>query len=77
MASWILFRQLLLNGTNGEKYYRGRVTLDHNYVGNNPSANKIMPGMTAEADIITGEKSILAYLLKPIQVSMQTALTEK
>jgi len=64
-------------GTNGEKYYRGRILLDQNHVGHNAANNIIMPGMTVEADIITGEKSILAYLLKPIQVSLQTALTEK
>lgn len=26
----------------------------------------IIPGMVAEVDIITGQKSILAYLLKPV-----------
>ncbi len=68
---------ITFTGATGEKFYRGRITLDKNHIGNDAARNLIMPGMTVEADIITGEKSILAYLLKPIQVSMQTALTEK
>lgn len=62
---------------NNKPYYRGRVALLQNYVGNDPKKNIIMPGMTSEVDIITGEKSILAYLLKPIHLSLKTAFTER
>jgi adhesin transport system membrane fusion protein len=37
----------------------------------------ILPGMVAEVDIITGQKSILAYLLKPVLKAKQAALTER
>ena len=37
----------------------------------------IIPGMVAEVDIITGQKSILAYLLKPVLRAKQAALTER
>jgi adhesin transport system membrane fusion protein len=37
----------------------------------------IIPGMVAEVDIITGQKSILSYLLKPVLKAKQTALTER
>ena len=37
----------------------------------------IIPGMVAEVDIITGKKSILAYLLKPVLRAKQGALTER
>lgn len=37
----------------------------------------IIPGMMAEVDIMTGKKSILTYLLKPILRSKQIALTER
>lgn len=60
-----------------QPYYRGRITLSKNYVGHNPDANVILPGMTVEADIVTGEKTILAYLLKPIHLSLKTAFTER
>lgn len=37
----------------------------------------IMPGMTATVDIITGKKSVLDYLLKPILKTKQNAFTER
>lgn len=37
----------------------------------------IIPGMVAEVDIITGEKSILTYLIKPVLRAKQGALTER
>jgi adhesin transport system membrane fusion protein len=37
----------------------------------------IIPGMVAEVDIITGQKSILSYLLKPVLKAKQNALTER
>jgi len=37
----------------------------------------IIPGMTAQVDIITGKKTVLAYLLKPILRAKQNALTER
>lgn len=64
------------SGENVERYYQGKVLLEKNYVGNNPS-NVIMPGMTVMADVITGEKTILEYMLKPIHISMITAFRER
>ncbi|MCD6527219.1 MAG: HlyD family type I secretion periplasmic adaptor subunit [Desulfuromonas sp.] len=37
----------------------------------------IIPGMTASVDILTGKKSVLSYLLKPILKAKQTALRER
>ena len=37
----------------------------------------IIPGMIAEVDILTGKKSVLSYLLKPILRAKQYALTER
>jgi len=61
---------------NESRHYRGRVLLDKNYVGNNVS-NKIIPGMTVMADIVTGNKTVLQYMLKPIHLSLKTSLTER
>lgn len=61
---------------NDERYYQGRVLLNQDYVGGNPD-NIILPGMTVMADVITGEKTILQYLLKPIHISLRTAFTER
>ena len=61
---------------NGERYFQGRVKLARNYVGEDPH-NTVMPGMTVMADIITGEKTVLDYLLKPIRNTLSTAFTER
>jgi adhesin transport system membrane fusion protein len=37
----------------------------------------IIPGMTVEVDILTGKKSILAYLMKPVLRAKQYAMTER
>ena len=37
----------------------------------------IMPGMTTQVDILTGKKTVLSYLLKPILRAKQNALTER
>ena len=37
----------------------------------------IIPGMTVEVDILTGKKSVLAYLMKPVLRAKQYALTER
>lgn len=64
------------SGEQGERFYRGRIILDQDHVGANHN-NLIIPGMTVMADIITGEKTILQYLLKPVHVSLKTAFTER
>ena len=62
---------------DGTRYYLGKVSLEKNYVGQDSTRNLIIPGMTVEADIVTGTKTILAYLLKPIHTAVTTAFTER
>lgn len=61
----------------GKPYYRGSVTIHQNYLGANPQRNPILPGMTVQADIKTGEKTVMEYLLKPVFTSVQEALRER
>jgi adhesin transport system membrane fusion protein len=59
---------------DGKPYYNVRVrTHEPKFDEDKP----IIPGMTAEADILTGKKSILAYLMKPVLRAKQYALTER
>lgn len=62
---------------DGTRYYMGRVSLEKNYVGKDSSQNLIVPGMTVQADIVTGSKSILSYLLKPINNAISVAFSER
>lgn len=62
---------------NDEPYYQGRVRLAQNYVGTVESENVLLPGMTVQADIATGRKTVLQYLLKPIYTTVDQAMTER
>lgn len=53
-------------GTDNKPYYKGLVVMEHPYVGNVPGRNLLLAGMSVEAEILTGEKTLLAYLIKPL-----------
>ncbi len=61
----------------GASYYRAIVRLSKNHVGDDEKKNLVLPGMTVQADILTSRKSILAYLMRPLTVSLDYALTER
>lgn len=61
----------------GEPYYKGIVALDRSYVGYDPERNRVLPGMTVQADINTGKKTLLQYLLKPVYVAMSQGFRER
>lgn len=61
----------------GVTYYKARVKFEKNYVGIDPQKNIILPGMELMGDIITGDKTVMAYLLKPIQISLNGAFSER
>ena len=58
----------------GNAFYTVRVRTDRPTLGNNLP---VIPGMIAEVDIITGEKSVLSYLLKPVLRAKARALSER
>ncbi len=62
---------------NGNSYYRGRIHLKTNVMIVSNKKKFLIPGMRVQADILTGKKSVIAYLLKPILTTKQEALTER
>jgi adhesin transport system membrane fusion protein len=62
---------------NKKPYYKAFITLDQLYVGKNPKVNHISVGMTVQADIHTGEKTLLQYLVKPIYNAVKTSFRER
>jgi adhesin transport system membrane fusion protein len=61
----------------GNAYYQVRVRTNQNYLMGKEGKMPIIPGMVANVDILTGKKTILSYLLKPILKAKQTALRER
>ena len=61
----------------GNAFYLVRVRTEKSYLGDISKPLPIIPGMMASVDIITGKKSVLEYLLKPIIRAKQSALRER
>ena len=57
----------------GMVYYKARVKPDQNYVGHNSKENMLIPGMTAEVDIITDQKTVFQAIIKPVYSAIDTA----
>ena len=60
-----------------QPYYRAEVLLAQAYVGSDPAQRHIVPGMTVQADVITGKKTVLDYILKPIYRGFQGSFHER
>ncbi|MDF1749688.1 MAG: HlyD family type I secretion periplasmic adaptor subunit [Alphaproteobacteria bacterium] len=58
----------------GKPYYRVRLSTTDTSLGKDMP---IIPGMTATVDIITGHKTVLQYLLKPIEKGLTNSMTER
>ncbi len=58
-------------------YYVIKVRTERSHLGTDEKPLLIIPGMVASVDIITGKKSVLSYLLKPIIRARAEALHER
>ena len=61
----------------GNSFYLIQVRTNKNHLGSDAHPLLIIPGMIATVDIITGEKSVLDYLLKPVLKARAEALRER
>jgi adhesin transport system membrane fusion protein len=61
----------------GNSFYVIKLRTDKSHLGSVEHPLLIIPGMVASVDIITGKKSVLSYLLKPIIRARAEALRER
>ena len=63
----------------GESFYQIKVRTPTNSLGTDSTGKDliIIPGMITEVDILTGRRSILSYLLRPINRASERALRER
>jgi adhesin transport system membrane fusion protein len=61
----------------GNRFFRVMIRTDKNYLGSDTDPLPIIPGMVASIDILTGEKTVLDYILKPIKKVRDEALRER
>jgi adhesin transport system membrane fusion protein len=60
----------------GNSFYLVQLRTDKNYLGPKTNPLPIIPGMIASVDILTGKKTVLSYLLKPVLRAKYMALRE-
>ena len=67
----------LVDKESGEAYYVVQIATDRSELIRDGKNYPIIPGMIASVEILTGKKTILSYLLKPINKARYEALTER
>lgn len=58
-------------------YYKAFIALKQYYVGSDSKKNQLSPGMTITADIHTGSKTLLQYLIRPVYNAYKSAFRER
>lgn len=61
----------------GEKYFKGLVTLERSSLEHNGQSFPITAGMVVTASVTTGSKSVMQYILKPVVRSYDRAFSER
>ena len=60
-----------------ESYYLIKVRTDANHLETDKERLEIIPGMTASVNIVTGKKTVLDYLLKPVLRAKHNSMHER
>ena len=61
----------------GESFYRVRIRTPQKHIKRKGEILPIIPGMVASVDILTGEKTVMEYLLKPFIKTLDEAMHER
>jgi adhesin transport system membrane fusion protein len=61
----------------GETYYRVMVRTEKNHLGTSERPLPVIPGMVTTVEVLTGQKTVLEYLLKPARMLRDEALRER
>ncbi len=67
----------IMDPVQNEEFYLVNIKTDRNYLGSQANKKEIIVGMTVQADIVTGKKTILQYIMKPILRAKYNAFREK
>jgi len=61
----------------GEHFFKIQVRTQQNHLGTDDNPLPIIPGMVATVDIMTGHKTVMDYILKPLKRAQAAALSER
>lgn len=62
---------------NEQPYYKGIVKLERSFMGPENGQFPVLPGMVVQADIVTGSRTLLQYLLKPMFVALDSSFHQR
>ncbi|MCV0425226.1 MAG: HlyD family type I secretion periplasmic adaptor subunit [Roseibium sp.] len=62
---------------NGNYFFKAKIPLSSNRIGSGNQAETISPGMVVDAKIVTGSKSVMQYMLKPVTRAIGDPLSER
>ena len=79
LASTVIAYESKNNNNQNESFYQIKVRTAQNSLGKDRTGKEleIIPGMVAEVDVLTGKKTVLTYLLKPINRARMRAFRER
>lgn len=66
-----------LTNEEGETFYRVRIRTKETALKRKGEVLEIIPGMVASVDILTGEKTVMEYILKPLIKTLDVAMNER
>ncbi len=61
----------------GVFYYKAIISFTEKVIGNGHNERSLLPGMQVNAKIVTGSKSIMRYMLKPVTRSLGNIFSER
>jgi adhesin transport system membrane fusion protein len=67
----------LVDKERQESYFEAILETERNYLGDAAERLTISPGMAADASILTGKRTLMAYLLKPVVKTLDKSLRER
>jgi hemolysin D len=70
------FRRESAGKATGEVYYMSRLTLDGTALKNMIDSSRLLPGMTLNAEVIVGRRSVMSYLAWPLTKGLGEAARE-
>ncbi|WP_298836778.1 HlyD family type I secretion periplasmic adaptor subunit [uncultured Roseobacter sp.] len=68
---------IVTDPTDGSTYFRGIVSLDSLTIGKGNLQRPVRVGMAGVAEVVTDQRSMMAYLAKPVYRSLESAFGER
>jgi hemolysin D len=70
------FRRETTTGEGTEAFYVSRIDFGNAHLKNMTDKSRLLPGMTVNAEIVVGKRSVISYLLWPLMKAMNESLRE-